>query len=240
MKMKYIIKNEAYHAGMTATFMPKPMFGEAGSGMHVHQYVTHNGKSRFWDPGDSYAHLNEMARNWIGGLLKHAAALLAFCSPSTNSYKRLVPGYEAPTSCFFGLANRTAAIRVPAYAVNEAENRIEFRPPDATCNPYFCLAAMMMAGLDGVHHGVDLVANHFGPFDQNVDEMDEEVRKEISQLPTSLGAALDALENDHQFLLENGVFSSDLIQAWIDLKREELAAVNLRPHPYEYVLYYDL
>ncbi len=240
MKMKYIIKNEAYRAGMTATFMPKPMFGEAGNGMHVHQYITHNGKSLFWDPADTYAHLSEMALNWIGGLLQHAAALLAFCSPSTNSYKRLVPGYEAPISCFFGLSNRTAAVRVPAYAINEAENRMEFRPPDATCNPYFCLAAMLMAGLDGVRQGVDLAANYFGPFEQNIDKMGQETRKQITQLPTSLPAALDALQDDHEFLLEGDVFSADLIQAWIDFKRDELAAVNLRPHPYEYALYYDL
>ena len=177
MKMKYIINNEAYRAGMSATFMPKPMFGEAGNGMHVHQYVSHDGKSLFWDPADTYAHLSEMAFNWIGGLLKHAAALLAFCSPSTNSYKRLVPGHEAPISAFFGLSNRTAAVRIPAYGVNEAENRIEFHPPDATCNPYLCLAAMTMAGIDGVCGGVDLKANHFGPFDQNVEEMDAELRE---------------------------------------------------------------
>ncbi len=240
MTMKHIIKNEAFQAGMSATFMPKPMFGEAGSGMHVHQYVRENGKSLFWDPGDTYAHLSAMGLNWTGGLLKHAAALLAFCNPSTNSYKRLVPGYEAPISAFFGLSNRTAAVRVPAYAVNETENRIEFRPPDATCNPYLCLAAMMMAGLDGVREGVDMAANHFGPFAENVEEMDEEMRKQSRQLPTSQPAALAALEEDHEFLLAGGVFSTDLIGAWIDLKQEEVAAVAPRPHPYEYVLYYDL
>ena len=240
MTMKLIIKNEAFQAGMSATFMPKPMFGEAGSGMHVHQYVRENGKSLFWDPGDTYAHLSAMGLNWTGGLLKHAAALLAFCNPSTNSYKRLVPGYEAPISAFFGLSNRTAAVRVPAYAVNETENRMEFRPPDATCNPYLCLAAMMMAGLDGVREGVDMAANHFGPFAENVEDMDEEMRKQIRQLPTSLPAALAALEEDHEFLLAGGVFSTDLIGAWIDLKQEEVAAVAPRPHPYEYVLYYDL
>ena len=241
MKMKYVIRNEAYRAGYTATFMPKPMFGEAGSGMHVHQYVSHEGRSRFWDPGDTYAHLSEMALNWTGGLLKHSAALLAFCSPSTNSYKRLVPGYEAPISCFFGLSNRTAAVRVPAYAVNEHEVRIEFRPPDATCNPYLCLSAMMMAGVDGVHEGVDLQANHFGPFGQNVEEMEEEAREQITQLPTSLEGALDALAEDHGFLLEGGVFSEDLLESWIGYKHaNEVAAVGARPHPHEYVLYYDL
>ncbi len=240
MKMKYIIRNTAVREGLSATFMPKPMFGEAGNGMHVHQYVTHGGKSLFWDPADCYAHLSPLALQWIGGLLKHAAALLAFCSPSTNSYRRLVPGYEAPISAFFGLSNRTAAIRVPAYAVNERENRIEFRPPDATCNPYLCLAAMTMAGLDGVRQGIDPGAHNFGPFDQDVTKMPAEDRARIVQLPTSLADALDALKADHEFLLAGGVFTEDIIQAWIAFKRDEVSAVDLRPHPHEYVLYYDL
>ncbi len=240
MKMKYIISNIAHRAGMSATFMPKPMFGEAGNGMHVHQYVTDQGKSLFWDPDGDYANLSTMALNWIGGLLTHAAALLALCSPSTNSYRRLVPGYEAPISAFYGLSNRTAAIRVPAYSVNERENRIEFRPPDATCNPYLCLAAMAMAGLDGIRQAVDPGACGFGPFDTDVVRMAPEDRARIVQLPTSLDDALSALEADHDFLLEGGVFSADTIEAWIDFKQEEVAAVNLRPHPHEYVLYYDL
>jgi glutamine synthetase len=240
MKMKYIIRNVAFQSGMSATFMPKPMFGEAGNGMHVHQYVAHEGKSLFWDPSDCYAHLSPLALHWIGGLLKHAAALLALCDPSTNSYRRLVPGYEAPISAFFGLSNRTAAIRVPAYAVNERENRVEFRPPDATANPYLCLAAMCMAGLDGVANAIDPAAHGFGPFDEDVTKMAPEARARIVQLPTSLGEALAALETDHDFLLQGGVFSQDLIEAWIGFKRDEVAAVNLRPHPHEYVLYYDL
>lgn len=241
MKMKYIINNVARDAGLSATFMPKPMFGEAGNGMHVHQYVTADGKSLFWDPEpNSYAHLSAMGLNWTGGLLKHAAALLALCSPSTNSYRRLVPGYEAPISAFFGLSNRTAAVRVPAYAVNERENRIEFRSSDATCNPYLCLAAMTMAGLDGIQKPVDLDANGFGPFEQNISDMAPEQRSRITQLPTSLEDALDALEADYDFLLAGDVFSEDLIQAWIAFKREEVAAVNVRTHPHEYVLYYDL
>ncbi|MEN6544660.1 MAG: glutamine synthetase, partial [Armatimonadia bacterium] len=240
MKMKYLIRNIADNAGMTATFMPKPMFGEAGNGMHVHQYVAHEGKSLFWDAEAPYANLSKLGLHWIGGLLKHAAALLALCSPSTNSYRRLVPGYEAPVSCFFGLSNRTAAIRVPAYAVNERENRIEFRPPDATCNPYLCLAAMTMAGLDGVRNEIDPAANDFGPFDQDITKMAPEERARIAQLPTSLKEALAALEADHEFLLEGGVFSRDVVEAWMKFKAEEVAAVNLRPHPHEYVLYYDL
>ncbi|MGC9317909.1 MAG: type I glutamate--ammonia ligase [Armatimonadota bacterium] len=240
MTMKYLITNIAHQAGTSASFMPKPMFGEAGNGMHVHQYVTHDGRSLFWDPDGDYAQLSEMALNWTGGLLTHAAALLALCSPSTNSYRRLVPGYEAPISAFYGLSNRTAAIRVPAYSVNERENRIEFRPPDATCNPYLALAAMTMAGLDGIRQGVDPAEHDFGPFDTDVEQMAPEERARIRQLPTSLADALAALEDDHEFLLEGDVFSRDLIEEWIDLKREEVAAVNLRPHPYEYVLYYDL
>lgn len=240
MVMKHIIRNEAYHAGMTSTFMPKPLFGEAGNGMHVHQYISDDGKSLFWDPDGEHFKLSELALNWIGGLLKHSAALLAFTSPSTNSYKRLVPGYEAPISAFFGLSNRTAAIRVPAYSINEREHRMEFRPPDATCNPYFCLAAMTMAGLDGVKNGVDLEANAFGPFSENVEQMAPELRARITQLPTSLPGALEALEADHEFLTAGGVFTTDVIEAWVALKRAEFDTVNARPHPHEYSLYYDL
>jgi glutamine synthetase len=240
MKMKYIIRNTAFREGLSATFMPKPMFGEAGSGMHVHQYVTHEGKSLFWDPSDCYAHLSPLALHWVGGLLKHAAALLALCSPSTNSYRRLVPGYEAPISAFFGLSNRTAAIRVPAYAVNERENRVEFRPSDATCNPYLALAAMAMAGLDGVRNAIEPGAHNFGPFDQNVTKMPPEERARIVQLPTSLTGALDALEADYGFLLAGDVFTEELVRAWVAFKRDEATAVDLRPTPHEYVLYYDL
>jgi glutamine synthetase len=240
MAMKYLILNIADQAGLSATFMPKPMFGEAGNGMHVHQYVTHEGKSLFWDADGAYANLSEMALNWVGGLLKHAAALLALCSPSTNSYRRLVPGYEAPISAFFGLSNRTAAIRIPAYGVTEAENRVEFRPPDASCNPYLCLAAMCMAGLDGIQQGIDPSEHDFGPIDEDVVTLPDEERAKITQLPTSLADALDALEADHEFLLAGEVFSEDLLMEWIRLKREEVAAVNLRPHPHEFVMYYDL
>jgi len=240
MVMKYLIANIADEAGLSATFMPKPMFGEAGNGMHVHQYVREGGKSLFWDADGDYANLSEMALNWVGGLLTHAAALLALCSPSTNSYRRLVPGYEAPISAFFGLSNRTAAIRIPAYGVSETENRIEFRPPDASCNPYLCLAAMCMAGLDGIKQGIDPSAHDFGPIDQDVVQLPDEERAKIKQLPTSLAGALDALEEDHDFLLQGDVFSQDLIDEWIALKREEVAAINLRPHPHEFVMYYDL
>ncbi len=240
MTMKYLIANIAAQAGLSATFMPKPIYGEAGNGMHVHQYVSHEGRSLFWDADGEYANLSEMALHWVGGLLKHAGALLGLCSPSTNSYRRLVPGYEAPISAFFGLSNRTAAIRVPAYAVNETENRVEFRPPDASCNPYLALAAMMMAGLDGVREQIDPTENDFGPFDEDIVEMPADQRARIKQLPTTLEDALDALEADYDFLLAGGVFPQDLIEEWLVLKREEAAAVNRRPHPHEYVMYYDL
>ena len=239
MIMKYLIANLASEAGMSATFMPKPMFGEAGNGMHVHQYVTHEGQSLFYDEAGEYAKMSELGLQWTGGLLMHAAALLALTSPSTNSYRRLVPGYEAPISAFFGLSNRTAAIRIPAYGVSPAENRIEFRPPDATCNPYLCLAAMCMAGLDGIRQGIDPSAHDFGPFDEDVTQMAPDQRAKIKQLPTSLEDALDALEADHEFLLAGDVFSRDLIEAWLQVKREEVAEVNLRPHPHEFVMYYD-
>lgn len=239
LEMKYRIANIADRAGLSATFMPKPMFGEAGNGMHVHQYVAHEGRSLFYDADSECASLSELGRNWVAGLLTHAAALLALTSPSTNSYRRLVPGYEAPISAFFGVSNRTAAIRVPAYAINEAEHRIEFRPPDATCNPYLCLAAMTMAGLDGVTRGLDPGECGFGPFEEDITQMPEEQRAAIVELPTSLSAALDALEADHDFLLAGGVFTEGLLEAWIELKRAEVAEVNLRPHPHEYALYYD-
>lgn len=239
LEMKYRIANIAARAGLSATFMPKPMFGEAGNGMHVHQYVTDGHRSLFYDAESECVQLSGLGRSWIAGLLSHAAALLALTSPSTNSYRRLVPGYEAPISAFFGLSNRTAAVRVPAYSMNEREHRIEFRPPDATCNPYLCLAAMAMAGLDGVAQGLEPDACGFGPFEQDITHMPEEQRAAIVELPTSLSGALDALEADHDFLLAGGVFTADLLEAWIAVKRAEVADVNLRPTPHEYALYYD-
>jgi glutamine synthetase len=242
--MKYIIRNVAHARGKTATFMPKPMFGVAGNGMHVHQYLAdaEAERSLFWDPSDeAYAHLSELAGYYVGGLLTHAPALLAFTSPSTNSFKRLVPGYEAPVSLFYALGNRTAAIRIPAYSLNEREHRIEFRPPDATCNPYLCLSAMLMAGLDGIAGKIGPAGRDFGPFEVDIATAPDDIKARIKSLPASLELCLDALDADRDFLTAGGVFSDDLIDAWIEWKLEnDCRPVAVRPVPYEYVLYYDL
>jgi len=240
MWMKHIVRNVAKRHGKIATFMPKPVFAEAGSGMHVHQFIRHQGRSLFYDP-EGYACLSRLALHYIGGLLSHAPALLAFTNPSTNSYRRLVPGYEAPVTLFFSMANRTSACRIPAYALNETEQRIEFRPPDATCNIYLALAAMLMAGLDGIQNEVDPTAAGFGPHDVDVYELPAEERAKLPSLPATLDEALRALEADHAFLLREGVFTEDLIEAWINYKRaNEVAAIAARPHPLEFELYHDL
>ena len=220
--------------------MPKPLYQEAGSGMHVHQYISDNGISLFYDP-NGYACLSQLALNYTGGLLKHGPALLALTNPSTNSYKRLVPGYEAPVNLFFAAANRTAAIRIPIYDTNEQNERIEFRPPDATCNPYLALSAMLMAGIDGIENEIDPSAEGFGPFEVDIAEMPEAERAKIKMLPTSLEDALNALRDDHDFLLKGGVFTEDLIDAWIKYKLEkEVEPLQARPHPYEFELYSDI
>jgi len=240
MVMKYIIKNTAYQNQKIVNFMPKPLYQEAGSGMHVHQYISDNGISLFYNP-DGYACLSQLALNYIGGLLKHGPALLALTDSSTNSYKRLVPGYEAPVNLFFAAGNRTAAIRIPTYDTNEQNERIEFRPPDATCNPYLALAAMLMAGLDGVENKIDPSVEGFGPFEINIAEMLEAERAKIKVLPASLEDALNALRDDHEFLLKGGVFTEDLIDAWIEYKLEkEVEPLRGRPHPYEFELYSDI
>ncbi len=239
MLVKYIVKNAAFAAGKTATFMPKPLFGEAGNGMHVHIHLFKQGQPLFYDP-NGYSGLSKTALNFIGGLLKHAPAVLAFTNPSTNSYKRLVPGYEAPVSICFATANRSAVIRIPAYAKQPEEKRFEFRSSDATCNPYFAFAAILMAGLDGIENEIDPVACGYGPYDVNLYHLSKEEQAKIKGLPTSLEAALDALENDHEFLLKGGVFPTRLIEIWIERKREEARKVNEIPHPKEFELYYDL
>lgn len=242
MIMKYVIRNVARARGKTATFMPKPMFGVAGNGMHVHQYLADAERSLFWDPSDEvYAHLSDMGRYYVGGLLAHGPALLGFTNPSTNSFRRLVPGYEAPVSLFYALANRTAAVRIPAYSVNEREHRIEFRPPDATSNPYLCLAAMLMAGLDGIANKIDPTESGFGPFEVDIAAAPDEIKRKIKSLPASLELCLEALDSDRGFLTAGGVFTDDLIDAWIQWKLEnDCHEVAVRPTPYEYVLYYDL
>jgi len=232
---KYIVKNVAKRHGKTVTFMPKPIFGDNGSGMHVHVSIWKNGKNLF--AGNQYAGLSEMALYFIGGLLKHAPALLAFTSPTTNSYKRLVPGYEAPVNLAYSQRNRSAAVRIPMYSASEKAKRIEFRPPDPSCNFYYAFSAILMAGLDGIQNKI-----HPGdPLDKNIYDLPPEEAKKVPQVPGSLDAALDALEQDHAFLLKGDVFTEDVIRAYIDYKRKnEVDAIRLRPHPHEFMLYYDI
>ncbi|MGR6835285.1 type I glutamate--ammonia ligase [Syntrophomonas erecta] len=239
MLAKYLIKNLAFQEGKTVTFMPKPLYGEAGNGMHVHMHMFKDGKPVFYDK-DGYSQLSQEALYFIGGLLKHAPALLALTSPTTNSYKRLVPGYEAPVSVCFATANRSAVIRVPAYAKSPAQKRFEFRSSDASCNPYLAFAALLMAGIDGILNKTDPTAAGFGPYDINLYNLPAEEQAKIKSLPKNLDEALDALEADHDFLLAGGVFPERLIETWIAAKRKETRQVNDQPHPLEFELYYDL
>ncbi|NDA88868.1 MAG: type I glutamate--ammonia ligase [Actinobacteria bacterium] len=235
MKFKYIIKNTAWAAGKTATFMPKPLFGDNGSGMHVHQSLWKDGKPLFW--GDGYANLSDTARWYIGGLLKHAPSLLAFTNPTVNSYKRLVPGYEAPVNLVYSARNRSACIRIPITGSNPKAKRIEFRCPDPSSNPYLAFAAMLMAGIDGIQNKIEPPK----PVDKDLYELEGDEAKAIPQVPGSLDAVLDNLERDNEFLTRGGVFTKDLIETWIDFKRkQEVDYVRLRPHPAEFELYYDL
>jgi glutamine synthetase len=232
MAYKYVVKNVARRHGKTATFMPKPIFGDNGSGMHCHQSLWKEGTPLMADKS-GYAGLSQLARSYIGGLLAHAPALLAFCAPTTNSYRRLVPGYEAPVNLVYSQRNRSACIRIPMYSDSPKAKRIEFRCPDPTANPYLAFAAMTLAGLDGIQRGLDAGA----PADF---DLFEEAGHDIPQVPGSLSEALDALEADHDFLLAGGVFGEDLIRTWIAWKREnEVDVVRLRPHPAEFGLYFD-
>ena len=241
MIIKYVVKNVARRHGKIATFMPKPVYGEAGNGMHVHQKLEKGGRPLFYDQKQkNYAHLSDLALHYTAGLLKHARALAGLTNPSTNSYKRLVEGYEAPVNLFFSLANRSAAIRVPRYAVRPEDKRIEYRPPDFTGNVYLTLAAMLLAGLDGVRAKLDPAEHNFGPFDVNIEKESQEFRSRIATLPRTLDDALAALAADHAFLLQGEVFPASLIQSWVESKRrEEAEHVSARPHPYEYELYLD-
>jgi glutamine synthetase len=235
MMYKYVVKNVARAHGKTATFMPKPLFQDNGSGMHVHQSLWKDGVNLFAD-ANGYAGLSDMARYYIGGLLRHAPALLAICAPTTNSYRRLVPGYEAPVNLVYSKRNRSAAVRIPMYSTNPKTKRIEFRPPDATANPYLTFAALMLAGLDGIEKKMDPGA----PTDVDLYELPPDEAKRIKQVPGSLSESLDALERDHEFLFKGDVFTPDVIETWLELKRKkEVDAVRLRPHPYEFYLYYD-
>lgn len=235
MKYKYVVKNVAKLHGLSATFMPKPLFGDNGSGMHVHQSVWKDGDTLMYKKGN-YADLSDLALNYIGGILKHAPALLAFCAPTTNSYKRLVPGFEAPVNIAYSQRNRTASVRIPTYSSSPKSKRMEFRCPDPTANPYLAFAAMLMAGLDGVKNKIDPGE----PTDINIYEAPEEILAKIPSTPGSLAEALDALESDHAFLLEGDVFTKDVIETYVNYKREnEVNPVNIQPHPHEFKLYYD-
>jgi glutamine synthetase len=234
MVYKYVIKNVGKKHGKTVTFMPKPLFGDNGSGMHTHQSLWKKGKPLF--AGKEYAGLSDMALYYIGGLLKHAKALCAICNPTTNSYKRLVPGYEAPVNLAYSSRNRSAAIRIPTYSENPKTKRIEYRPPDPAANPYLAFAAMLMAGLDGVQNKIDPGE----PLDKNIYELPPEELKRVPNVAGSLAEALDHLEKDHEFLLKGDVFTKDFFEMWISHKRKEHDALRLRPHPYEFFLYYDV
>ena len=239
MLIKYIIHNTALKYGKSATFMPKPIHGEAGSGMHVHMLLLKDGQPVFSDD-NGYAHLSETAHYFMGGLLKHIASLCALTNPSTNSFKRLVPGYEAPVTVGYATSNRSAVIRIPAYAKSPDKRRFELRNPDATCNPYFCYAAILMAGLDGVKNKIDPHANGWGPYDMNLYNLPAEEKAKLKGLPTSLDAALDALEADHDYLTAGGVFPEELIANFIKTKRAECAYLATIPHPAEFDKYYNL
>ncbi|MCP2520616.1 type I glutamate--ammonia ligase [Candidatus Aminicenantes bacterium AC-335-A11] len=233
MTYKYIIKNMARNYDLTVTFMPKPIFGDNGCGMHTHQSLWKNGKPLF--AGNRYAGLSELALYYIGGLLKHGPALAAICSPTINSFKRLVPGFEAPVNLAYSRRNRSAAIRIPMYSPKPRQKRIEYRPPDPTANPYLAFAAMLMAGIDGIENKIDPGP----PLDKDIYDMEPEELKDVPKLPGSLEEALDALEKDHEFLLKGDVFTEDVIKMWIELKRKEITEYKLRPHPYEFLLYFN-
>jgi glutamine synthetase len=221
--------------GKTVTFMPKPIFADNGSGMHCHQSLWKGDKPLF--SGDGYAGLSDMALHYIGGLLKHSRALAAIIAPTTNSYKRLVPGYEAPVNLAYSRRNRSAACRIPMYSASPKAKRVEFRPPDPAANPYLAFAAMLMAGLDGITNRL----NPGEPLDKDIYDLSPEEMKNVASMPGSLDEALACLENDHHFLLRGDVFTEELIQTFIDYKRKnEAEAVRLRPHPYEFALYYDI
>jgi glutamine synthetase len=232
---KYIVKNTAKKNNKTVTYMPKPIFGDNGSGMHVHTSLWKKGKPLFF--GTGYAGLSEMALYFAGGLLKHAASLLAFTNPTTNSYKRLVPGFEAPVNLAYSQRNRSASIRIPMYSASPKAKRLEFRCPDPSCNPYLAFPAILMAGLDGVVNRIDPGS----PLDKDIYDMSPEELKDVPSTPGSLGEALKALSEDHEYLLKGGVFTEDVIETWINYKTEkEIKPMALQPHPYEFSLYYDV
>ncbi len=235
MLYKYIVKNVCYQQGYTATFMPKPVFGDNGSGMHVHQSLWDENEPIFYD-SDGYALLSDEARWYVGGLLAHTPALLALCAPTTNSYRRLVPGFEAPVNLVYSQRNRSACVRIPVSS-NPKAKRIEYRAPDPSANPYLAFSALLMAGLDGIRNRIEPPA----PMDMDLYELSAEEARNVASAPSSLGEVLNALEQDHEFLLVDDVFTPDVIEQWVTLKRErELEPMAQRPHPYEFYLYHDV
>jgi glutamine synthetase len=242
MRYKYVVRNTARAHGLTATFMPKPLYGDNGSGMHVHNSLWSGGKNLFYG-GENYAELSEVALHYIGGILSHVDSLLAFCAPTTNSYRRLVPHFEAPVNVAFSKRNRSAIIRIPMYHSGEKHSkakRIEFRAPDPTANPYLSFAAILMAGLDGVKRKIDPMKAGFGPLDKNIWDLTGAEKEKIKGVPGTLQESVRALENDHDYLLEGGVFTEDVLSMWTDLKKAEIQEVALRPTPYEFYLYSGL
>ncbi len=239
MLVKYIVRNAAFKAGKSATFMPKPLYGEAGNGLHVHMHLFKNNQPVFYEKGN-YSDLSSTAMYFIGGILKHAPAISALANPSTNSYKRLVPGYEAPVNICFASSNRSAVIRIPGYAVKPEKKRFEYRAGDGTANPYLAYSAMLMAGIDGILNKIDPVEGGYGPYDVNLYNLPEEEKQKIKSLPSSLDEAITALENDYEFLLAGNVFPKRLLEIWAEQKRNEARAVSLIPNPAEFGMYYDL
>lgn len=239
--VKYIVKNVCSRHNKIATYMPKPVYDEGGNAGHVHQsIVDENGISLLYDPEGSYYSLSKLAYYYTGGLLTHAGALCAFTNPATNSYKRLVPGYEAPTNLCFSASNRTACVRIPGWEITPQGSRVEYRPPDHTCNQYLSLSAQIMAALDGIQRKIDATEQGFGPYDVDITKLPPEERAKIGALPDSLKSALEALKDDHDFLLKGEIFSEDLINVWIKYKLEnDVLPLQLRPHPYEFTLYVD-
>ncbi|MGF7234758.1 MAG: type I glutamate--ammonia ligase, partial [Frankia sp.] len=236
MTYKYLIRNVARSRNKTVTFMPKPLFQDNGSGMHCHQSLWKDGEPLFYSES-GYGGLSDLARYYIGGLLHHAPSLLAFTNPTTNSYRRLVPGYEAPVNLVYSARNRSACCRIPLSGTSPKAKRIEFRVPDPSCNPYLAFAAMLMAGLDGIRNKIEPP----DPIDKDLYELPPDELAEVRQVPASLEKVLDALEADNDYLIEGGVFTPDLIETWIDYKRvNEVDEIRLRPHPYEFQLYYDI
>jgi glutamine synthetase len=233
---KYVVKNTAKKRGKVVTVMPKPLFQDNGSGMHCHQSLWKGGKNLFYDK-KGYGLISDTARYYIGGLIKHAHALCAFIAPTTNSYRRLVPGYEAPINLVYSARNRSACVRIPMYSTSEKAKRLEFRTPDPSCNPYFAFPAMLMAGIDGIRNKTEPPK----PIDKNLYELEPEEAAKVKSMPGSLDQALDALEKDHDFLLKGDVFTKDVITTWLEFKRKhEVDAIRLRPHPWEFALYFDI